>query len=295
METNPATTQSPELFLRGQALQENYDEMTGAVSSIEQDAEVLQGQTLQNGWGDSAVQDYQEGGEDVTVGQSEAGADSQEKTGFIERTKNKLAILAISAVGLGLGGNAVANADNTERATGPDASASSTKTLGPNALKKLCVKAGLRMPVVEKDDNYLGNYQPSTSQSWTLKAHWKLVPATCNDRYRRVSSAKPEVQNHRNHNQWRAAARPIWTYINRNNRGFGDKDDPNYTEYSEYSYASWTVHKPKSSRLPYYRCTPGAGKTRARIKIRNQIKDEQTGKVVAQRVRKFPTEVVPAC
>ncbi len=66
----------------------------------------------------------------------------EKRTGFIERTKNKAAILAISTTGLLLGGNALANADDTERASGPDATASATKTTAPTAATYNYVEKG---------------------------------------------------------------------------------------------------------------------------------------------------------
>lgn len=246
-------------------------------------------------WNSEGAKDYQEGGVEEKGFLARAGA----RIGEFARARTPRKITAgLAAAAIAVGGAVEIAGNQTERAQADE----ETPALTGAALKKVCVQAGLRMPVINRskksteDDNLLINPSPKRSQEWMQRQYWHLVPDDCNGSYKRFMWIKPEVQNHKNHKQWQGVANPRWRYIGATNRGgFGDKQDANYVDPEQFTGLSILVPAPKNSKTPFYRCTPGPRKTEARVKIRTKVKDVKTGKFVGQRVGKFPTHVWRPC
>lgn len=181
----------------------------------------------------------------------------------------------------------------------PDSAPTVRKTLGPNALKKLCVKQGLRKPILPQ--NFLarrGERRNGHQEWWMSEGVW-LLPSECNGTFRRFLWIKPEVQDPAHPKLWRAALRPRKHFVFASNRGaLGDEDDQNstkgdYNNRVDASQLGLLVDLDASSQI--YQCAPGPRKNRARVKVIERLKNVKTGRFVAGRVWKFETRVIPAC
>lgn len=213
-----------------------------------------------------------------------------------DHTPRKLtAGLAVAAIAVG--GAVKTSNHSAEKA---EAAPTASKTLGPNALKKLCKNAIFRMPQVPV--RALGRQnEKQTGQDWYVATRNYLVPAVCNDKYQRIMSMRREVQNPTHPKRWRKAEAPNidWYFLMAGNKGIGDKTDPNFVDlfkYGNHDYStSQSLHYDMNATKVLYRCAPGRRKSRARVKIRNQVKDLDNGKIIGVKTRNYPVNVTPAC
>lgn len=214
-----------------------------------------------------------------------------------DHTPRKLtAGLAVAAIAVG--GAVKTSNHSAEKA---EAAPTASKTLGPNALKKLCVNEGLKKP--NMPDNRLQRWreQKIGSQGWTMSEQVWLLPSECNGEFKRFMWVQPEVQDPKHPKRWRAALRPKKHFVLASNRGvLGDENDPNsrkdeYASTIDVDGLQLTLPVFMENKSQTYQCAPGKRENGARVKLWERIKNLSTGKFIAGKVWKYKTRVIPPC
>lgn len=169
-----------------------------------------------------------------------------------------------------------------------DASASAAQTLGHNALKKICVKEGLKKPVLRRGDLRRNREKQLGSQGWWNEEAVHLLPSECNGEFKRFTWVKTEIRNRGK--GWRTSL-PWGLYIKTNKGVLGDKNDLNWNgQYGNKVDSVQMLDVDFDGPGATYKCGGSA-----RVKIKNRIKDLDTGKFVAGRQWKYKAKVKPAC
>lgn len=189
--------------------------------------------------------------------------------------------IAVAAIAIG-GGKELASAS-----TEPANSIENTPALTGNALKQECVSEGLEMPIVVSAKMFNpGRKHNPRIQQVTVKTRYDALPDDCNGSYRRFSHMTARLQSPKNPKKW-YSLQPglkwdsLYSYDATTNTG-GNKAGRGGSNITSNGHEGDNV---------FYKCAKGKRKTRAKIVLRNQVKDLKTGNIVGQKFKKHPIKI----